>query len=104
MMPISIVFYRHKRVDDKCHYYEQPRIIEQRHAYLRRMRTNRQPLVYLHENWANTHDGKDCAWVERDHVTGRTLLLTALSILLSWHGHRLKVTSRPILMHSISMR
>ena len=33
-----------------------------------------------------------------------SLLLTALSILLSWHGHRLKVTSRPTLMHLISVR
>ena len=28
-MPINIVLYRHKRVDDRCHYYEQPRITEQ---------------------------------------------------------------------------
>ena len=50
MMTISILFYRHKRVDDRRHYYEQPHIIEQRHAYLRQMRTNRQknrPVVYL---------------------------------------------------------
>ena len=33
-----------------------------------------------------------------------SLLLTALLILLSWHGHKLKVTLRPILVHSISVR
>ena len=33
-----------------------------------------------------------------------SLLLTALSILLSWHGHRLKVTSRSALMHLIFVR
>ena len=32
------------------------------------------------------------------------LLLTTLLILLSVHGHRLKVTSRPTLVHVISMR
>ena len=51
-------------------------LLVQRHAYLRRMRTNRQenrPVVYLHETWVNAHDGKDCAWVERDNVTGGTL-------------------------------
>ena len=76
MMPISIVFYRHKRVDNRHHYYEQPHIIEQRHAYLHQMRTNRQknrPVVYFDETWANAHDGKDCAWVERNDVTGGTL-------------------------------
>ena len=33
-----------------------------------------------------------------------SLLLTALSILLSWHGHRLKVTSRPTLVHLTFVR
>ena len=76
MMPINIILYRHKRVDDRRHYYEQPRIMEQRHYYLRPMMTNRQenrPVVYLDETWANANDGKDCAWVERDDVTGGTL-------------------------------
>ena len=76
MMPINIVLYRYKQVDDRFHYYEQPRIMEQRHYYLRRMMTNHQenrPVVYLDETWANAHDGKDCAWVERDDVTGGTL-------------------------------
>ena len=60
-------------MDDRCHYYEQPRIIEQRNAYRRRMRTNRQEVVNLDETWANAYDGKDCALVERDDVTGETL-------------------------------
>ena len=62
-------------MDDRRHYYEQPCIIEQRNAYLRRMMNNCQenrPNVYLDETWANGHDGKDCAWVERDDVTGGT--------------------------------
>ena len=32
IMPINIVLHRRKRVDGRCHYYEQPRIIEQRHT------------------------------------------------------------------------
>ena len=50
--------------------------MEQRHAYLHRMINNRQenrPVVYVDETWANPHNGKDCAWVERDDVTGGTL-------------------------------
>ena len=76
LMPINTVLYRHKRVDDKRHYYEQPHIMEQRYAYLHRMRNNCQenrPVVFLDEAWANAHDDKDCAWVERDDVTGGTL-------------------------------
>ena len=75
LMPINIVLYR-QRVNDRRHYYEQPRIIEQRHAYLRRKMNNRQenrPVVYLDKTWANAHDSKDCAWVERDDATGGTL-------------------------------
>ena len=75
-MPIYIVLYRHKRVDDRRHYYERPGIVQQRHNYLRRMMTNRQenrPVVYLDETWVNAHDSRDCAWVERDDVTGGAL-------------------------------
>ena len=64
MMSINIVLYRYKRVDDRHHYYEQPLIIEQRHAYLCRTMKNCQenrPVVYLDETWANAHDDKDCA-------------------------------------------
>ena len=56
-------------------YYEQPRIVHQRHTYLRRMRRNRtegRPVVYLDETWANAHDGKSRAWVEDDKVTRGT--------------------------------
>ena len=30
-------------------------------------------MVFLDETWANAHDGKACAWVEKDAVTGGTL-------------------------------
>ena len=56
-------------------YYEQPRIVHQRHTYLRQMRYNRtegRPVVYLDETWANAHDGKSRAWVEDDKVTRGT--------------------------------
>ena len=57
-------------------YYEQPRIVHQRHVYLRRMRRNRtegKPVVYLDETWANAHDGKKKAWVEEDTTTKGTI-------------------------------
>ena len=57
-------------------YYEQPRIVHQRHTYLRRMRRNRiegRPVVYLDETWANAHDGKKKAWVEKDTTTKGTI-------------------------------
>ena len=66
----------YRRVNNKCNYYEQPRIIEQRHSYLWRMRRNRiekRPVVYLDETWCNEHHGKELAWVEKDTVTGGTL-------------------------------
>ena len=68
--------FRYKRINDKKYYYEQPRIIEQRHKYLQRMRKNREEkrsVVYLDETWCNAHDGKDVAWVEKDDVTGGTV-------------------------------
>lgn len=40
---------------------------------MRKNRREGRPVVYLDETWANAHDGKDCAWVERDEVTGGTL-------------------------------
>ena len=61
--------FKHKKVNDKRYIYEQPSIIYQRHAYLRRMRVNRRegrPVVYLDETWANACDGKEKVWVEDD--------------------------------------
>ena len=52
-------------------YYEQPRIVHQRHSYLRRMRQNRaegRPVVYLDETWYNAHDGKTKAWLVKDQT------------------------------------
>ena len=84
--------FKYKRVDDR-HYYEQPRIIDQRRHYLCKMMQNRadnKPLVFLDETWANSHDGKDLAWVEDDTVTGGTLggwrRLTGRGIILGAGG------------------
>ena len=30
-------------------------------------------MVYLDKTWANAHDGKACAWVEKDLVTSEML-------------------------------
>ncbi|XP_065905339.1 uncharacterized protein [Dysidea avara] len=68
--------FKHRTINDKRVYYEQPRIVHQRHKYLRRMRRNRtegKPVVYLDETWANAHDGKSRAWVEADKTTGGTI-------------------------------
>ena len=68
--------FKYKRVDDRRYYYEQPHIIDQRRHYLCKMMQNRadnRPVVFLDETWANSHDGKDLAWVEEDTVTGGTL-------------------------------
>ena len=58
--------FRYKQVNDKWYVYEQPRIIVQRHEYLRRMRRNRRegrPVVYLDETWANERDSVEkCVW------------------------------------------
>ena len=67
--------FRYKKVNDKRYVYEQPRIIQQRHQFLRRMRRNRRegrPVVYTDETWANAHDGHEKTWVEPDEVTGGT--------------------------------
>ena len=42
--------FRYKKVNDKRYVYEQPKIILQRHQYIRRMRRNRRedrPVVYF---------------------------------------------------------
>ena len=43
-------------------------------------------------------------YIIQDMRWSDSLLLTALSILLSWHGHRLKVTSRTTLIHLSSVK
>ena len=63
--------FKYKQVNDKRYVYEQPRIIVQRHKYLRRMMRNRRewrPVVYLDETWANARDSVENMWVEDDPV------------------------------------
>ena len=53
--------FKAQKVNDNRYIYEQPSIIYQRHAYLRRMRVNPRegrPVVHLDETWANACDGK----------------------------------------------
>ena len=40
---------------------------------MRRNRTEGKPVVYLDETWANAHDGKKKAWVEKDTTTKGTI-------------------------------
>ena len=37
-----------------------------------RNREEKKPVVYLDETWANAHNGKEKAWVEKYTVTGDT--------------------------------
>ena len=63
----SMGFRYKKREDGKKYIYEQPRVIEQRHQYLRRMRRNREerrPEVFLDETWTNSHAAPEKLWVD----------------------------------------
>ena len=63
--------FRYKQVNDKRYVYEQPRIIVQRHEYLRRMRRNGREgrlVVYLDETWANARDNVEKMLLEDDPV------------------------------------
>ena len=53
----------------KRYVYEQPKIILQRHQYLRRKRRNRRengPVIYLDATWSNSHCSHERSWVESD--------------------------------------
>ena len=65
--------FRYRKHENKRYIYEQPRIIQQRHDCLRRLRKNRQeqrPVVYLDETWVNAHHGRDTLWVDKDGTAG----------------------------------
>ena len=65
--------FRYKRHENKRYIYEQPRMIQQRHDYLRRLRRNRQekrPVIYLDEMWLNAHHGQNTMWVDGDGTAG----------------------------------
>ena len=69
----SIGFKYKAREDGKRYIYEQPRIIQQRHNYLRRMTKNRiegRPQVYLDETWINSHAARERVWVNGDGSGG----------------------------------
>ena len=66
--------FRYKtREDGKQYVYEQPRVIQQRHNYLRRMKRNRvdkRPEVFLDETWLNSHAAPERLWVDCDGSGG----------------------------------
>ena len=67
--------FRHKKYQNKQYIYEQPRVIQQRHDYLRRLRRNHgpaesRPVVYLDETWVHAHHGRDTMWVDADGQAG----------------------------------
>ena len=66
--------FRYKtREDGKQYVYEQPRVIQQRHDYLRRRKRNRvdkRPEVFLDETWLNSHAAPERLWVDCDGSGG----------------------------------
>ena len=73
MFSLSKVLKYKVREDGKRYVYEQPKVIQQRHDYLRRMRRNRQegrPQVYLDETWINSHAAPERIWVDEDGSGG----------------------------------
>ena len=69
----SMGFHYKVREDGKRYVYEQPRVIQQRHDYLRQMRRNREekrPEIYLDETWTNSHSAPERIWVDRDGCGG----------------------------------
>ena len=71
---LKSMFFRYKiREDGKRYIYKQPRVIQLRHDYLRRMRRNREekrPEIYLDETWTNSHSAPERIWVDRDGCGG----------------------------------
>ena len=60
--------FRYRKHENKRYIYEQPRVIQRRHDYLRRLRRNRveqRPVMYLDETWVNAHHGRDMYHVGR---------------------------------------
>ena len=68
--------FSYRKINDKRYVYEQHRIINWRHKYLRRLRRNRsegKTVIYLDETWANAHDGHERTWVKKDDASGGTV-------------------------------
>ena len=69
----KIGFKYKRRADGKLYVYEQPRVVQQRHDFLRRMRkntTDKRPVVYLDETWLNAHALPERIWVDADGTGG----------------------------------
>ena len=91
--------FKHRKHENKRYIYEQPRIIQQRHSYLRAMRANRKsahprPTIFLDETWCNAHHGNTRMWVDKEgsggfkHPTGkgkRLIILHAGALLAGCH-------------------
>ena len=71
---VRLIGFRYKvRTDGKRYIYEQPRIIQQRHTYLRKVRKFRaegRSLVYLDETWLNSHAAPERVWVDEADQSG----------------------------------
>ena len=63
------------RHESKRYIYEQPDIIQQRHAYLRAMKANREsgnpwPTIFLDETWCNSRHSCIHMWVDANGKGG----------------------------------
>ena len=67
--------FRYRKHENRRYIYEQPDIIQQRHAYLRAMKANREsehprPTIFLDETWCNSRHSRTHMWVDADGKGG----------------------------------
>ena len=67
--------FRYRKHENRRYIYEQPDIIQQRHAYLRAMKANREsehprPTIFLDETWCNSRHSCAHMWVDADGKGG----------------------------------
>lgn len=67
--------FRYRRHENRRYIYEQPHITQQRHDYLREMRSNRKsetprPVIFLDETWCNSRHCPTHMWVDVDGSGG----------------------------------
>ena len=65
--------FKFKNHDNRKYVMEQPRVIAQRHNFLRKIRKYRRegrPIIYLDETWLNTHHSLTKCWIDNDGKGG----------------------------------
>ena len=67
--------FKYRTHDNKRYILERPDIVQQRHSYLRAMKTNREsphprPVINLDETWCNVRHSRSRMWVDSDGTGG----------------------------------